>query len=549
MSRATELYFETGDEIGVTITREDGTTHAENAPMSYRGGVFTGNVTWYEGTTPSKIMAYFPYSETGVPTSFTVATDQTTGYGISDLMGAVKTDAVPSTGAVGMTFRHLLSKIVVNVLQSDEEISSVVLQKSIPVATIDLANLTATADPAATAADITTQTVTAGSLYRAVVVPQTVAFSIVVTSAGGKTYTHKLASAALKGGGQYAVKIELVRGELKVSMNGEIENWKNEDEIEEGRIDPNPKGATAYITKVFDFMPAVGQFTNELPKYTEGDTQQTMNEKVLAAIGNNAGRMISLGGWGGYVVVGFDHTIANVPGKRDFRVIANAFYAASNPNPDAPAGGSCEPGVIVVSYDANKNGLPDDAWYEIAGSAHIDEKSEPWWQMARNNGNNVDIYRDYEMTYHRPAAEPASKKEWSTYIAWEDNRGNNGYKVKNEFHKQPYYPLWAEGDKLTFRGTHLPQNGIDESGKGNYYVLYKFAYGYADNAPNKDDESAIDIEWAVDGKGQKVHLPGVDFIKVYTGVNQENGWLGECSTELTSIEDLHVLGVDINTRQ
>jgi hypothetical protein len=153
------------------------------------------------------------------------------------------------------------------------------------------------------------------------------------------------------------------------------------------------------------------------------------------------------------------------------------------------------------------------------------------------------------MTYHRPSAEPASQEEWSTYIAWDDNRGGSGYKVKNEFHKQPYYPLWAEGDKLTFRGTRLPQNGIDESGKGNYYVLYKFRYGYADNAPNKDDESAIDIDWAVDGKGQKVHLPGVDFIKVYTGVDQENGWLGECSTDVTSIEDLHVLGVDITPRQ
>ncbi len=54
---------------------------------------------------------------------------------------------------------------------------------------------------------------------------------------------------------------------------------------------------------------------------------------------------------------------------------------------------------------------------------------------------------------------------------------------------------------------------------------------------------------AVDANGKKVHLPGVDFIKIYTGVNQENGWLGECSTEITGIEDLHVLGINIATRQ
>ena len=60
---------------------------------------------------------------------------------------------------------------------------------------------------------------------------------------------------------------------------------------------------------------------------------------------------------------------------------------------------------------------------------------------------------------------------------------------------------------------------------------------------------AIDIDWAVNSKGQKVHLPGVDFIKIYTGVNQENGWLGECSTEISGVEDLHVLGVDIDARK
>lgn len=80
-------------------------------------------------------------------------------------------------------------------------------------------------------------------------------------------------------------------------------------------------------------------------------------------------------------------------------------------------------------------------------------------------------------------------------------------------------------------------------------VLYKFRYGYADNETNTKDESAIDIDWAVNSKGQKVHLPGVDFVKIYTGVNQENGWLGECSTEITGIEDLHVLGVEIETRK
>ena len=58
----------------------------------------------------------------------------------------------------------------------------------------------------------------------------------------------------------------------------------------------------------------------------------------------------------------------------------------------------------------------------------------------------------------------------------------------------------------------------------------KIPYGYADNEINSYDDSSIDISWAVDASGNSVNLPGVDYIKIYTGVNQENGWLGECST-------------------
>lgn len=343
-------------------------------------------------------------------------------------------------------------------------------------------------------------------------------------------------------GGEYDLTLVANQSPIELKYNFKVN-------VKFGEIVIPPEGATAYITKIFDYMPAVGQFTNKLPLYENGNTQEQMNEKVLAAIGNNKKGMITLGGFGGYVVMGFDHTIMNVAGKRDFRVLGNAFYADANPNPNAPEGGSCEPGVIMVAYDANKNGIPDDnEWYEIAGSAHEDHTKELWYSMAVANGNNVNLYRNYEITYHKPESEPA-KEDWGTYIRWEDNKGNSGYKVKNQFHNQCYYPLWATGNKISFKGTCLPQNGIDESGMGNYFVLYKFQYGYVDNEVNTKDDAAIDIDWAVNEKGQKVHLPGVDFIKVYTGVNQENGWLGECSTEIMGAEDLHILEIDIDTRK
>lgn len=308
----------------------------------------------------------------------------------------------------------------------------------------------------------------------------------------------------------------------------------------------DPDGATPCVTRVLDYCPAVGQFTNLLPRYETGDTQQTMNAKALELL--EARSAVTLGGYGGYIVVGFDHRIENKAGLCDFRVLGNSFYANANPAPDAPAGGSCEPGIIQVALDANGNGRPDDdEWYEIAGSAHRHPESEAWYARAEAAGNDVALHTGYSITYHRPAVEPGTAT--AEYVRWEDNRGNSGYKAKNSYHLQSYCPQWIEADELTFSGTRLPQNGIYEQGTGMaLYVLYKFRFGYADNALNAEDDAAIDIDWAVDADGNAVSLPGVDFIRIYTGVNQENGPLGECSTEIVQVEDLHLLGLSIAAR-
>ena len=290
-------------------------------------------------------------------------------------------------------------------------------------------------------------------------------------------------------------------------------------------------GVTPYVTRVFDYRPAVGQFVNELPKYEAGDTQEDMNRKVLEAIGNNRRGLITLGGFGGYVVVGFDHPVINKEDQHDFRILGNAFE------------GSAEPGVVMVSADVNKNGLPDDEWYELAGSAHQQQMKEPWLEKAKAAGNDIQLHRDYEITYYRPAVEPEG--EQAEYVRWEDNLNKSGFKAKNAYHSQPYFPQWISDKSLTFRGTCLPQNGVDKSGEGSYFECHSFLYGYADNVA--DAASTFDIDWAVNAKGEPVKLATIDFVKIYTGVNQENGWVGECSTEVKGVEDLHVLGEDISS--
>ncbi len=304
----------------------------------------------------------------------------------------------------------------------------------------------------------------------------------------------------------------------------------SQDEDEEST--PDEPTSSAYITQIFDFCPAPGQYVNEMPLYEDGDTQESMNAKVLAAIGTGGNSMISLGGYGGYVVAGFDHRIENREGYCDFRVHGNAFI---NTYDTGLQGGSCEPGIIMVSLDSNGNGLPDDEWYEIEGSAHADVTQELWYQQAADAGNDVNFYSDYQITY--------SRSDSSEEIAWSDNKSNLGVISQNIFHTQPYYPQWIESDELTFSGSRLPQNSVpDDSG---IYVLYKFLYGYADNDTDSSDASAIDISWAIDSNGERVSLSGIDFVKVYCGVNQVSGSIGELSTEVSGISDLHLLGESI----
>ncbi|HIZ26013.1 MAG TPA: cell surface protein [Candidatus Barnesiella merdipullorum] len=282
-----------------------------------------------------------------------------------------------------------------------------------------------------------------------------------------------------------------------------------------------------YITRVLEYRPAPGQFVNELPQYNEGDTEETMRQKAEDCLAYNGGTLVTLGGYGGYIVVGFDHTIVNHPGEYDFKILGNAFYSSSA---QGASGGSSEPGIVMVSVDVNGNGIADDAWYELAGSEYGKEST----------------LKNYQITYYRPdegkTPEPGTDPSVTdaTYVRWTDNQGSTGYISKLTYHKQAYYPQWLASETLSFEGTRLADNAVDESGNGSYYVLYAYDWGYADNHPNDSEKSNFKIDWAVDAQGNPVTLPGIDFVKIYTGVNQFNGWLGECSTEVAGVTDLHV---------
>jgi len=281
------------------------------------------------------------------------------------------------------------------------------------------------------------------------------------------------------------------------------------DRLSQSNIDDeveDPNAPNAFATKVLEYVPAPCQFMNTTTTaYRDGFNYNQVLELATEQIKKRS--LITLGAYGGYITVGFNQTIRNVEGEYDFKIYGNANWSANGQ-------GSSEPGIVFVSKDTNGNGLPDEEWYELAGSEYNSEKE----------------IRNYSITYYRPAS-PLDA------IQWTDNKGNEGSIPRNSFHKEnSYYPLWLEQDELTFHGTRLSDNGVLESGT---WVQYPYPWGYADNQPNNTEYCQFKIDWAVDKEGKPVKLDGIDFVRIHTAVNQVCGWLGETSTELSTIEDLH----------
>lgn len=279
--------------------------------------------------------------------------------------------------------------------------------------------------------------------------------------------------------------------------------------------------------KIYEYTPAPGQFINELQTGGFDGTQTTPE----AAIAYAEARMsqtkedgtpnpiwVSLGGFGGYIVVGFDHSIDN-SGDYDLGILGNSFK------------GSSEPGIVWVMQDENGNGLPDDTWYELAGS---------------ETGNEETI-QYYAVTYYRPTGPKMP-------VQWTDNYGNSGeIDYLKAFHRQDYYyPLWIEEDSYTLTGTCLKARNFDASGNGTYWVNAEYDWGYVDNFSPTDrltDEANANadananhfkISNAIDFECRPIHLDYIDFVKVQVGVNTKSGWLGEVSTEVFGFYDYNM---------
>ena len=297
--------------------------------------------------------------------------------------------------------------------------------------------------------------------------------------------------------GTYTVKVEMKNSYLTVPQELTVNVCPAEGRYYRAGSPASSKD----WNKVYEFLAAPGQFVNERYDVTTMDAACAYAESQM-----KLNTYVSLGAFGGYLVVGFDHSIEN-KGGYDFSIKGNAFDSSN------------EPGIVWVMQDVNGDGLPNDEWYELKGS----EYGKP------------ETIQDYAVTYFRPGL--------NMDTPWQDNKGNTGAidRLGNYHPQEFYYPLWIEADSYTLYGTCLKAR-TEQSPTTGMWSNNPFGWGYADNIgddmPDKNNPGAaaignfFKISDAVNIDGTSANLTHIDFIKVQTGVNVKAGWLGENSTEV-----------------
>ena len=293
----------------------------------------------------------------------------------------------------------------------------------------------------------------------------------------------------------------------------------NKDDVititfEDSHYRPATETSVARWYKVFEYTPAPGQFIGDTKTGGfSGEEQSSINAVIYAENRLTDGKFVSLGGFGGYIVVGFDHSIDNSVGY-DIAIAGNAFD------------GSSEPGIVWVMQDENGDGEPNDVWYELRGS---------------ETGLATTI-QNYSVTYYRPM-------EAGQAVKWIDSEGVDGeIDYLASYHSQDYYyPQWITADSYTLAGTRLEARNYDQSDNGTMWIQPAYDWGYADNFSSEDHISEggninlMDISNAIDSNGKSKELKYVDFVKVQTALNSKSGWLGELSTEVTGFYDYRLM--------
>jgi len=295
------------------------------------------------------------------------------------------------------------------------------------------------------------------------------------------------------------------------------------------------RAVSPFATRVLDYSPAPGQFVND-PAYNDPSNALGPPEGAGISHGNETS-VVSLGGFGGSITLGFDHTIENDPLNplgMDFIVFGNAFWLGGDNQRHF-----AECAVVEVSRDSNGNGLPDDEWYLIRGTY----LSDPLGQFAVKTWDD-----DTGDPTYPPALDtwvpPGRTGVWWT-AGFELPLGTfaPALQVINNPSADPTREGivgYAEYTPVLFLGDLDGDDVVDDPGMTPeaFYTVPDDPFR-AGITPGSGGGDAFDISWATERfTGKRVNLTGINFIRVTTAVDALQGVLGEVSAEVDAVADV-----------
>lgn len=198
-TRVTDTGYDANDKIGLYVVNYDGSTagtllqsgnHVDNMCFTYNGTwTPASTIYWLDDTTPADFYCYYPYTTSAQVEahSFSVKEDQSTteAYKASEFLYGKAAKIAPTESAVNISTKHLLSCALVKVAAGNgfttESLAAstinVKLNNVLTGASINLKDGTITA----TGSAASIQTLTTEDGYKALVVPQSVSATNLIT--------------------------------------------------------------------------------------------------------------------------------------------------------------------------------------------------------------------------------------------------------------------------------------------------------------------------------------------------------------------------------
>lgn len=300
--------------------------------------------------------------------------------------------------------------------------------------------------------------------------------------------------------------------------------------VAEGRP-PNP-----FASRVLEFSPAPGQFVNvedfndpshALGPPSAGGTNLAANDSI-----------VSLGGFGGYIVLGFDQPVLDHPLNpfgMDLIVFGNSFWIGNDPQARW-----AEPAVVEVSRDDNANGVADDQWFLIPGS-HITSVTDDWSSVTWDDDTFDDTFPPANSAWI-PSGEFG---EWDT-LGWRlpSSLVDSVGRMVNPFVPSDEEGVWGYGDlsPTLVLGDLTGNNLVDDP-----TISHEEFYTVPDDphevgvSPRSGGGDAFDIAWAVHPEtGEPAGLTSIDFVRLSTGMHQDapSLLLNELSAEIDAVADV-----------